>query len=108
MIEQEDLPLRIKELESLLAEKEEQLSYYQGRGQRILDLTARRCLEALEDDENPPTAAMINTIRQFLKDQNVIDLRNGSTPTNHLLKKYPFAESPDDSADFGVRETSNG
>lgn len=97
---------RITELEAEVKELKESLEYYTSRGQIILELTAQRCLAALRDETEPMAAPMMNVIRQFLKDQGIIDLKNGPSPTNHLLKEYPFAKAQKDAADFGVRETS--
>jgi cell division septum initiation protein DivIVA len=98
----EALAAEVSDLEKTIKELQEQLDYYQTRGQRILDLTAEKCMAILERDE-PPTAAELNVIRQLLKDQGIIDLRNGATPTNHLKKRYPFAAPEEDGKPFGVQ-----
>ncbi len=90
---------RCKELEA-------KLDYYQTRGQKILDLTAQRCLESLESDQ-PITPAMLNTVRQFLKDQGVIDLSTGDTPLHALTDNVlPFATTDGGKADFDMKEDS--
>ncbi len=92
-----------------IGELEARLQHYTGRGQKILDLLSKNFLDLLErdDPENPLKAAELNTIRQFLKDQGLIDLNTGPTNTNHLLKKYPFVSPPQADGNFAVREVSN-
>ena len=76
-------------LRAEVAELQERLDYYSTRAQRILDKTATAIESAL--DEGDINAAFLNQARQFLRDQGIIDLRTGDTPTNHLVKAYPFA-----------------
>ena len=85
------------DLRAKVAELQERLDYYSTRAQRILDKTARRIEEAL-DSKDTLNAAWLNQARQFLRDQGIIDLRTGDTPTNHLAKNYRFAV-PDDDGD---------
>ena len=92
-----------QDLQATIDDLNEQLSYYTSRGQRILDLTAKACLKVLESEEMP-SPAMLNVCRQLLRDQNIIDLRHGNTPTNHLIEKYPFAAPSEGTETFGVQE----
>ena len=85
-----------RELLAKVAELQERLDYYSTRAQRILDKTARTIEDAL--DAGDINAAFLNQARQFLRDQGIIDLRTGDTPTNHLAKNYRFAV-PDDDGD---------
>lgn len=102
---------RVKELEAEVTRLSEtlenvraHLDYYRSRGQNILDKTAEWCLKILEER---PTAAELNVIRAFLKDQSVVDLRHGGTPVHELAKARPFpVVRKDDSPDFGIREAA--
>jgi len=97
----QELEARVEELEAAVEERDRQLANYRGRGQKMLDGLATQLLEAMQEN---PSAATLNVVRQFLKDQNIIDLRGGPTPTGDLGKMYPFPSPQNESDDFGVKD----
>jgi hypothetical protein len=98
----------IARLKAEIADLQGRLDYYTGRGQAIMDMLAEDFHDLLANrKEVPLTAAQHNTIRQFLRDQGIIDLKTGDSPTNHLKKKYPFAGPTAEAEDFGNQEGTN-
>jgi len=84
------------ELTSLRAEcgeLREKVAYYDERGQKLLNSVAETFTAVLSnvDDEGvpiPPSAAMLGVIRQFLKDQSIVDLKGESEPVDYLARNY--------------------
>jgi len=89
-------------------ELQDKLDYYQSRGQRMLDNTAKGIERALEDQE-VPTASLIAAVTRFLQVQGLVDLRTGDTAVNHLDENYgPFEApgTPQDDFDTPITEVS--
>lgn len=51
---------------------------------------AERFRDRLLDTENPVTAAEMNVIRQFLKDNNIDSVPRKNNPLEGLVKALPF------------------
>lgn len=89
----------IQVLEAEVKLLQEKLEFFNARPQVILDLVAAAITKKLEEGD----MSVLNIARQFLRDQGILDLRNGDTPINHLAKQYPFAAKSEGGDDYGVK-----
>lgn len=97
----EELEAELAKAKATIESLRQKLDYYNSRPQMILDRTAEWCLEILQER---PTAAELNVITKFLKDQNVLDLKHGGTPVYDLAEAShrPFPVAPKEDEDFGT------
>lgn len=77
------------------------LAYYESRPQEMLDGLAKWFQEQIEKGEL--NTGLANVIRQFLRDQGIVDLKSGSTPVNNLARVLPFTAPDPGGDDIGAK-----
>lgn len=90
--------VRIKDLE-------ERLSYFDSRGQLLMDAAYKQIMAKLDRaSEEEMTPAFLTTCTRFLKDQAIVDLKPGGATGPKSLEGLPFS-IPDegDGEHFGAQ-----
>jgi hypothetical protein len=97
--------MNLREALIRIADLEERLTYFNGRGQLLMDLAYKQIMGKLERaDPDEMTPAFLTTCTRFLKDQAIVDLKPGGAVRPKSLKGLPFSV-PDEGDDdnFGSK-----
>jgi hypothetical protein len=96
--------LLLAQKDSEIAHLKERLAYFETRGQKIMDLTAKKLVAQLDGDGDI-SPAMLTAAIKFLKDQGIVDLNPGGEVEKAAGKILPFPKlSPPSEDQFSTLE----